>query len=31
MNVWEAGEKHTGIHIEYLMEYVIYEKENYDK
>ncbi|SDP17369.1 GGDEF domain-containing response regulator [Selenomonas ruminantium] len=31
MNVWEAGKKHTGIHIEYLMEYVIYEKENYDK
>jgi hypothetical protein len=31
MNVWEAGEKHAGIHIEYLMEYVIYEKESYDK
>jgi len=29
MNTWEAGETHTGIHIEYLMEYVIYEKENY--
>ena len=29
MNTWEAGENHTGIHIEYLMEYVIYEKENY--
>lgn len=31
MNTWEAGETHTGIHIEYLMEYVIYEKENYDR
>ena len=31
MNTWEAGENHTGIHIEYLMEYVIYEKENYDR
>lgn len=31
MNVWEAGGKHTGIHIEYLMEYTIYEKENYGK
>ena len=29
MNTWEAGENHAGIHIEYLMEYVIYEKENY--
>ena len=31
MNTWEAEENHTGIHIEYLMEYVIYEKENYDR
>jgi hypothetical protein len=31
MDVWEAGDNHAGIHIEYLMEYVIYEKENYDK
>lgn len=31
MNVWESGELHSGIHIEYLMEYVIYEKETYDK
>ncbi|SHK26663.1 diguanylate cyclase (GGDEF) domain-containing protein [Selenomonas ruminantium] len=31
MNAWEAEEHHTGIHIEYLMEYVIYEKESYDK
>ncbi len=31
MDVWEAGGYHAGIHIEYLMEYVIYEKENYDK
>ena len=31
MEAWEAGEKHAGIHIEYLMEYVIYEKENYGK
>ena len=31
MDNWEAGEHHAGIHIEYLMEYVIYEKENYDR
>jgi GGDEF domain-containing protein len=31
MDTWEAGETHSGIHIEYLMEYVIYEKECYDK
>ena len=31
MNTWETGENHIGIHIEYLMEYVIYEKENYDR
>jgi diguanylate cyclase (GGDEF)-like protein len=31
MDTWEAGENHVGIHIEYLMEYVIYEKENYGK
>lgn len=31
MDAWEAGENHNGIHIEYLMEYVIYEKENYGK
>ena len=31
METWKAGENHTGIHIEYLMEYVIYEKETYEK
>ena len=31
MDTWEAGEHHVGIHIEYLMEYVIYEKENYGR
>jgi len=31
MDTWKAGENRTGIHIEYLMEYVIYEKENYDR
>ena len=31
MDVWEAGENHAGIHIEYLTEYVVYEKEIYDK
>ena len=31
MDAWEAGEHHMGIHIEYLMDYVIYEKEIYEK
>lgn len=31
MDVWEGGEYHAGVHIEYLMEYVIYEQESYDK
>ena len=31
MEVWTAGEHHTGIRIEHLTEFVVYEKENYDK
>jgi len=31
MDTWKAGENRTGIHIEYLMEYVTYEKENYNR
>ena len=31
MDAWEAEETHVGIHMEYLMEYVLYEKESYDK
>ena len=28
---WQSGDYHAGIHIEYHTEYVVYEKENYDK
>lgn len=31
MDAWETGETQEGIHIEYLMESVTYEKESYDK
>ncbi|MBQ1915286.1 MAG: diguanylate cyclase [Selenomonadaceae bacterium] len=31
MDAWEATDAHVGIHLEYIMEAVVYEKECYDR